>query len=661
MGEKSKAEIMADMSVTKAYGAFMSMNHSSADSKSVGFIQNTITGKDVSNDDAPNADLKGYAAVNKARDMLNSMMDEAVMKKELEGVRCSEFDIKQLKILRELEQDISFVNSEASGARSEVLRAQEVIQVVEETKLPLTRDALRQHNERCRIDLAMLRQQLAIVLSDIEVMKGILKMVCAEDVRTVKTMFLQTNTSDMSMMEDGELVQCIACGRQAVWLKHNKVQPMLAKLQSDVAKAYLEDNLIEEFGTNEHRAATVFISESEVAKHRSSPLDITEDLGKKPQFGGEACNEQMQGKNSTMYRGCQAETISGNTCQKWSMQNPWKHAYNETKYPEDGVGDHNFCRNPKAEKETVWCWTTNPEVPWEFCEPLLALKAPTGVSKFECKETNQCKLGKGQCMKLRDRFLNILAGIMDKKEELSNAIADLTRSCDEIRTGYLNSIAALEAQLKEEQTNLAVASKALSENMQQSALSNEQHQGLHGEYQKTMQECCDTKNTLSAEICALEKIRGELYKLKGLAVFMSDCEVSDWTDEECSVSCSGGKQKRERSILIHPVNGSKCPPLKMERSCNVEGCPIDCKLDDWSGWGDCTADCGSGVQTRTRAKTTEPGNVAGQRLGDRHFFHLGHPSHHQQDGEPVLRAVGLRHDHHDDGWSGSGSGSSPIK
>jgi len=571
--EKSQAEVMADMTVDKAYSAFMSMNAS--DSKLVGFIQGTLKGRDVTVEDQ---DPKGYAAVNKARDMLNAMMDEAVMKKELEGVRCSEFDLKQLKILRELEQDISFVNSEASGARSEVLRAQEVIQVVEEVKLPLTRTALKQHNERCRIDLAMLRQQLAIVLSDIEVMKGILKMVCAEDVRKVETMLVQANSSDMVMMEDGELVKCVACGQQTVWLKHNKVQPLLAKLQSDVARAYVEDNLVEEFGTNEHRATTVFIDEREIAEHRGGPLDVGgSGLEKKPQFGSPGtCNEQMQGKNSTNYRGCQDKTMSGRTCQKWNLQSPHKHPYTEEKYPDAGLGNHNYCRNPKAEKETIWCWTTDPEVPWEQCEPLLALAAPTGVSKFECKETNQCKLGKGQCIKLRDRFLNILAGILDKKEELSGAIAALTSSCEEIRIGYLSTISALEAQLKEEQTNLAVASKALSENMQQSALSNEQHQGLHAEYTKTMSECCDTKNTLTAEICALEKIRGELYKLKGLKVFMSDCEVSNWADTECSVSCGGGKQQRSRSILIHPVNGSKCPPLKMERSCKMEGCPIDC-------------------------------------------------------------------------------------
>jgi len=112
----------------------------------------------------------------------------------------------------------------------------------------------------------------------------------------------------------------------------------------------------------------------------------------------------------------------------------------------------------------------------------------------------------------------------------------------------------------------------------------------------------------SSEICALEKIRGELYKLRGLAVFITDCEVSDWVDEECSVSCGGGTQSRSRSILIHPINGTACPPLNMEQSCNPDGCPVNCVVSEWEGWSDCTAECGTGVQTRTREKVVEPAN-----------------------------------------------------
>merc|ERR1719330_1986585 len=202
------AEVMSTMTIKNAYDTFLRMNQSSMDHQLVSEINRKI-GASVHGDSTVQMRSKptGYAAVDKARDMLNDMMDEAIMKKELEGVRCSEFESTQIKIMKELEMDIAYVNSEASSAKSEVLRCQEIIQVVEEVKLPTNRLELEQHNEECRVQITALKQQLAVVLADIQVMKNILGMVCAEDVRTATPIpfFVQTD------MSEGALAQCVSC------------------------------------------------------------------------------------------------------------------------------------------------------------------------------------------------------------------------------------------------------------------------------------------------------------------------------------------------------------------------------------------------------------------------------------------------------------------
>lgn len=177
-----------------------------------------------------------------------------------------------------------------------------------------------------------------------------------------------------------------------------------------------------------------------------------------------------------------------------------------------------------------------------------------------------------------------------------------------MKVSYENSIKTLESQLKEEQTALAGATKSMTENQQQSAESNGQHIELNTEYHEHMEECCDTKNEFMSEICALEKIRGELYRMENIEMFITDCEVAAWIDEECSVSCGGGEQQRTRSIIVHPANGTACPALQMERSCSMQGCPVDCKVDQWSQWSECTAECGGGVMQRVRSRTQEPDN-----------------------------------------------------
>ena len=80
--------------------------------------------------------------------------------------------------------------------------------------------------------------------------------------------------------------------------------------------------------------------------------------------------EGLTGKGAD-YRGKQNKTVSGRTCQKWTLQAPHKHSRTpqNSKFKNKGLGDHNFCRNPDGEA-SIWCYTTDPKKRWELCEPL---------------------------------------------------------------------------------------------------------------------------------------------------------------------------------------------------------------------------------------------------------------------------------------------------
>ena len=77
-------------------------------------------------------------------------------------------------------------------------------------------------------------------------------------------------------------------------------------------------------------------------------------------------------------------TENGITCQKWTEQYPQRHDdYTPEKYPNGGLGDHNFCRNPdEATALRPWCYTIDINVRWEYCDvgPRQAECPGTGIS-----------------------------------------------------------------------------------------------------------------------------------------------------------------------------------------------------------------------------------------------------------------------------------------
>merc|ERR1719356_133613 len=230
-----------------------------------------------------------------------------------------------------------------------------------------------------------------------------------------------------------------------------------------------------------------------------------------------------------------------------------------------------------------------------------------GAPSADDKRAAKCTIKKSpQCHKLQERFLLIQAGIVDEYEELTEEISMMERFCAETKETLEAQIANDEDSLSNSQTKLAASTEkeaTAGETARQTATENSQ---LNLDLNKQMKTCSGNYINFETELCALKKIRGELYKLKGSghSAFFQDCEVSKWDPEECNKECASegtsGEQKLTRKVLSHADGGAKCLPLAALRSCNNKPCPVDCRLHAWSGWSKCSAECGGGVTQRLR-------------------------------------------------------------
>jgi len=241
--------------------------------------------------------------------------------------------------------------------------------------------------------------------------------------------------------------------------------------------------------------------------------------------------------------------------------------------------------------------------------PLNVSEIPQTPIVADCVPDNKCTVGSNpDCRKLKDRFLVVSAGIMDKKSELEAQLVEKEEFCQTQTATYTSQIGGMENKLRQERTALATATQEQNHAETGSHTQSQAHAEASTEFVRKTKECCENRNNMQGELCALEKIRGELTNMNSTKkVFITDCEVSEWRDEDCSHSCGGGVVKSTRNVITHPAgDGLECPPLEKEESCNDIPCPVDCQLGDWSQWSACSAECGGGVRARSRAEIVEP-------------------------------------------------------
>jgi hypothetical protein len=134
---------------------------------------------------------------------------------------------------------------------------------------------------------------------------------------------------------------------------------------------------------------------------------------------------------------------------------------------------------------------------------------------------------------------------------------------------------------------------------------------------------------LFTKICGTQTVRGEIAKFSETygPTDITDCVVTDWIPEECSIecidqvlcdgaeegklphpSCAGGVQNMTRNVVQNESLGAACPALVLVKGCNNMPCPINCEQTEWSPFGKCTKECGGGMQQRSRNVVVKPDN-----------------------------------------------------
>jgi len=254
---------------------------------------------------------------------------------------------------------------------------------------------------------------------------------------------------------------------------------------------------------------------------------------------------------------------------------------------------------------------SNPPIPRTEIPADPCTDKDSGAPSVEDKRNAKCTITKSpQCYKLQERFLLIQSGIQDERDALLEDIASMKQHCKEVSDTLQAKIANDEALFEESQTKLAFATEKEATAGEQARQTAAQNSQLDGDLKKQMKTCSTNYINYETELCALKKIRGELYKMQGSghSSFFQDCEVSKWEPEECSTECKAtneadGEQKLTRNVMTHPDGGAACLPLEALKKCNLQPCPVDCKLEAWTGWSKCSAECGGGVQQRLREVT----------------------------------------------------------
>merc|ERR550514_1014471 len=224
--------------------------------------------------------------------------------------------------------------------------------------------------------------------------------------------------------------------------------------------------------------------------------------------------------------------------------------------------------------------------------------------------------GSPSCPMLRDALSQLTSEVRWARDQAAMTLADTEAECTRLSEDYERQTMEWEQQLEENNAKLSETTGMLNnaeENLRQKVLEANELLKMLGE---ARQECVKKIKEGAETICGIKSIRQELYQMQSYNPFIEDCEVGEWQPGECSVECGGGEREITREVVTPAANGgAECPPLIEVEPCNLQPCPIDCVVGEWSEYSACSKDCGGGVEVRSRPVFTDAEH-GGEPCGD---------------------------------------------
>merc|ERR1719313_2965925 len=224
--------------------------------------------------------------------------------------------------------------------------------------------------------------------------------------------------------------------------------------------------------------------------------------------------------------------------------------------------------------------------------------------------------GSPSCPMLRDALSQLTSEVRLARDQAAYELAVTEEDCKRLAEEYERQTQQWEVQLEDNNAKLSEQTGVLNTVELDLAGKVEEANELLRQLKDFRADCAKKIKEGAETICGIKSIRQELYQMQSYNPFIEDCEEGDWQYGECSEECGGGERTNTREIISPArAGGAECGVLLEKESCNMQPCPIDCVVGEWSEYGMCSAPCGGGIQTRVRQPLTDAEH-GGEPCGD---------------------------------------------